>query len=164
MKKKPYQRNKYLVCTPRTSFLKWTREELKQIDQRTRKLMTLHKALHPRDYFKSLYVSRMEGRSGLASTDHVDASIQRLKDYIEKYEGLITAIRTDTDNTKANRMAITRKQKWEEKQLYGCFKRLINNISHEKTWKWLKKKRTLERETEFLLIAAQNNVLISKCE
>ena len=28
-------------------FLKWTRDELKQIDQRTRKLMTMHKALHP---------------------------------------------------------------------------------------------------------------------
>ena len=30
-------------------FLKWTREELKQMKQRTRKLMTMHKALHPRD-------------------------------------------------------------------------------------------------------------------
>ena len=30
-------------------FLKWTRNELKQMDQRTRKLMTMHKALHPRD-------------------------------------------------------------------------------------------------------------------
>ena len=30
-------------------FLKWTREELKQMDQITRKLMTMHKALHPRD-------------------------------------------------------------------------------------------------------------------
>ena len=30
-------------------FLKWTRDELKQMDERTRKLMTMHKALHPRD-------------------------------------------------------------------------------------------------------------------
>ena len=29
-------------------------------------------------------------------------------------------------------MTITRKQKWEGKQLYGRFKRLINNISLEK--------------------------------
>ena len=29
-------------------FLKWTREELKQMDHRTRKLMTMHKELHPR--------------------------------------------------------------------------------------------------------------------
>ena len=39
-------------------FLKWTRDELKQMDQRTRKLMTMHKALHPRDDVDRLYVSR----------------------------------------------------------------------------------------------------------
>ena len=39
-------------------FLKWTRDELKQMDQRTRKLMTKQKALHPRDYVDRLYVSR----------------------------------------------------------------------------------------------------------
>ena len=37
-------------------FLKWTREELRQIDQKTRKLMTMHKALHPRDDIDRLYV------------------------------------------------------------------------------------------------------------
>ncbi len=74
-------------------FLKWTRDELKQMDQRTRKLMTMHKALHPRDDVDRLYVSRKEGGRGLASIeDSVDASIQRLKDYIQKQEGgLITA-------------------------------------------------------------------------
>ena len=55
-----------------------------------------------------------------------------------------------------NRMTITRKQKWEEKQLYWRFKRLINNISHEKTWTWLRKGNS-KRETESLLIAAHNN-------
>ena len=45
---------------------------------------------------------------------------------------MITAIRNDADNTIDNTMTITRKQKWEEKQLYGRFKRLINNISHQK--------------------------------
>ena len=65
--------------------------------------------------------------------DSVDESIQRLEDYIEKHErGLIAAIRNDTDNTIEDRMTTTRKQKWEGKQLYGRFKRLINNISHQK--------------------------------
>ena len=95
----------------------------------------MHKALHPRDDVDRLYVSRKEGRRGFASSeDRVDASI-RLEDHIEKRgEELITAIRNDTDDTKANRTTITRKQKWEEKQLYGRFKRQIINISHEKTW------------------------------
>ena len=41
--------------------LKWTRDELKQMDQGTRKLMTMHKALHPRDDVGRLYVSRKKG-------------------------------------------------------------------------------------------------------
>ena len=57
-----------------------------------------------------------------------------------------------------NRMTITRKQKWEWEQLYGRFKRLINNISHEKTWTWLRK-GNFKRETESLLIAAQDNAV-----
>ena len=63
--------------------------------------MTMHKALHPTDDVNRLYVSRKEGGRGLASIkDSVDASKQRLEDYMEKYErGLITAIRNDIDNT-----------------------------------------------------------------
>ena len=84
----------------------------------------MHKALHPRDDVDRLYVSRKEGGSGLASNeDCVDALI--VEDYIERHKrGLITATRNDTNNTIANKMTITRKQKWEEKQLYGHFKQL----------------------------------------
>ena len=53
-------------------------------------------------------------------------------------------------------MTITRKQKWEGKQLYERLKRLINNISHVKTWTWLRK-GNFKRETESLIIATQNN-------
>ena len=124
--------------------------------------MTLHKALHPRDNINRLYISRKEWRRRLASIeDSVQASIQRLEDYNEKHKrGLITAIRNDTDNTIYNRMTITRKQKWVEKQLFGRFKRLINNISHDKTWTWLRK-GNLKREIESLLMAAQNNAIRS---
>ena len=141
-------------------FLRWTREELKQMDQRTRKLMTMHKALHPRDDADRLYESRKEGGRGFTSIeDTADASIQRLEDYIEKHErGLITTIRNDTDDTIDERVTTTRKQKWEGKQLCGRFKRLINNISHPKTWTWLRK-GNFKRETESLLIAAQDNAI-----
>ena len=88
--------------TPRGRSLaetKWTRDELKQMDQRTTKLMTMHKALHPRDDVVRLYVSRKEEGRGLSSIeDTVDASIQWLEDYFEKHErGLIATIRNDTD-------------------------------------------------------------------
>ena len=85
------------------------------MDQRSRKLMTMHKALHLRDDVDRLYVSRKEGGRGPASIEeNVDASIRRLEGYIEKHEGgLITAVRNDNDNTMDNKMTKTRKQKWE---------------------------------------------------
>ena len=121
----------------------------------------MHKALHLRDDVDRLYVSKKDWGRGLASIENtVDASIQRLKDYTGKHErGLITAIRNDTDNTIDERMTTTRKLKWEGKQLYGRFKRLVNNnISHQKTWTWLRK-GNLKRETESLLIAALHNAI-----
>ena len=83
------------------------------MDQRTRKLMTMHKALDPRDNVDRLYVSRRKSERGLDSIeDSVDTSIQRLKDYKEKRGGkLITATKNDTDNTMTSRTTITRKQK-----------------------------------------------------
>ena len=80
------------------------------MDPRTRQLMTMYKTLYPKDDVNRLYVSRKEGGRGLASIeDSVDASIQRLEDYIEKNKGgLIAAIRNYTD-TMDNRMTITRK-------------------------------------------------------
>ena len=96
-------------------FLKWTRYELKQMDQRTRKLMTMPNALHPRDDVERLNVSRKKERKKerrqLASTEYsIDASIQRLEDNMAKHErGLITPSGNDTENTKTKRMTITRK-------------------------------------------------------
>ena len=49
-------------------FLKWTRDELKQMDQRTRKLMTMQKALHPRDDIDRQYVSRNEKEEDLPAS------------------------------------------------------------------------------------------------
>ena len=57
------------------------------MDKRTRKLMTIHKALHPREDVDRLYESRKEGGRGLASIEEsVEASMQRPEEYIEKLE------------------------------------------------------------------------------
>ena len=103
-------------------FLKWTREELKQMDQRTSKLLTMHKALHSRDDVDRLYTSRKDGGRGFASIeDNVDASIRRLEDYVEKHEKrLITAI--STDNTKTNRVTIARKKIGKKNNSIGVLK------------------------------------------
>ena len=107
----------------------------------------MHKALHHRENVDRLYVSRKVGRRGHASIENiVDASIQRREDYIEKYEGrLITAIRNETDDAMANEMTKKRKQKLEEKKLYGRFKWPINNILLEKTRTWPRKETLREK-------------------
>ena len=104
------------------------------------------------------YVSRKEEGRGLAIIeDSFAASKQWLKDFIEKNGGkLITATKNNTDNTRMNRTKITWKEKWKEKQLYGHFKLLTNDISHKKTCTCLRK-RNLRRETKSLQIVAQNN-------
>ena len=64
-------------------FLKWTRDKLKQMNQRTRKLMTTHKALHPRDDVDRLYVSRKDGRKRTYQHRrhhwHIDTTTRRLQ-------------------------------------------------------------------------------------
>ena len=122
--------------------------------------MAMQKASHARDDVDRRYVSREEEVRKLASIeDSVEASTQLLEDYIEKHGGrLITATRkNNTDNMKINWTEITRKQKWEEKQLYARFKQLTSDISQEKMWTWLRK-GNFKREIESLLIA-QNNAI-----
>ena len=47
------------------------------------------------------------------------------------------------------------------KKLYVYFKQRTNDISHEKSWTWLRK-GNLKRETESLLITAPNKTIRSK--
>ena len=79
-----------------------------------------------------------------------------LKEYLRSR--LITATRNNTYNKRTSGTTITRKQKWEEKQHYGHFKRQTNDISYEKTRTWLRKGK-LKKETESLLIVTQNNAI-----
>ena len=78
--------------------------------------MTMHKGWYPRDEVDRLYVSRKEGGREIANIeDIVDASMQRLEDYIENcWRRLFTVTRNDTDNTRINRIEINRKQKWKK--------------------------------------------------
>ena len=51
----------------------------------------------------------------------------------KKAKESIIAVRNSTANITINRTT-TKKQKLEEKQLYGYFKRQTSEISHEKSW------------------------------
>ena len=106
---------------------------------------------------------KKEGRGLSNIEDSVDASVQWVDNYIEKRGGrLITASRNNTDNTKNNRMIITKKQKWEEKQLYGRFKGLTSDISHKKTWNWPRKENYGDKDETINDIISEYRILAQK--
>ena len=47
----------------------WTKQELQNIDPKTRKMMTAYKALHPKADVDKLYVHRKDGGRGLMSIE-----------------------------------------------------------------------------------------------
>ena len=47
----------------------WTKQELQNLDHKTRKMMTAYKALHPKAYVDRLYVHRKDGGRGLMSIE-----------------------------------------------------------------------------------------------
>ena len=56
------------------AIIQWTKEELQQMDWKTRKLITIYGGLHPRPCVDRLYMPRSDERRGLVS----------VKDYVEE--------------------------------------------------------------------------------
>ena len=68
-------------------FLKWKREDRKQIYQRTRKLMNMHKTLHPIDYVDRLCVKKRGRKSTCRHWKqcwHIDTTTRRLNRKVQK--------------------------------------------------------------------------------
>ena len=165
--------NTWAVSSLRYSapFIEWTREELRTMDRRMRRkmrriMMTMHKALHPRDSVCRLYLPRKEGGRGLiAVEDCIDLAKLGLERYIsESDERLIIVARREIDTPSENeedfkrRMKMERKAVWKEKALHGQHLRQTENIASKDSWIWLAN-GNLKKETEGLLIAAQDQAL-----
>ena len=146
--------------------LEWRKQELRDLDRRTRKLLTMNGGFHPRDCVARLYVPRKDGGRGLISVeDCVNQAKISLECYVQtSEEELLKAVRRDGDEnreTAANFKARRRTeniQEWKEKPLYGQFARQGEEQRSEETWTWLKEGK-LKRETEALIIAAQDQAI-----
>ena len=61
----------------------WFKNELQAIDCKTRKLMTIYRALHPQADVDRLYFKRLEGGRGMISIEEcVNAVVNMLNEYI----------------------------------------------------------------------------------
>ena len=64
------------------SFVNWTRDELRVLDRKTRKYLTMYGALHARDSVARIYLPRKKGGRGLISIeDCVDQAVIGLSSY-----------------------------------------------------------------------------------
>lgn len=140
----------------------WNKEELCKIDRKSRKLMTINRALHPRADIDRLYLPRCEGGRGLISIENcVRVEECSLSDYVR---------RTNQENTLGmcltERTAVQEKenfleekaQNWKEKPLHGQYVNRIGDTTTKETWQWLIN-GSIKKETEGLILAAQDQAL-----
>ena len=112
------------------SFLKWTKEELRQMEQRKKKSIAMQETLDPRDISGTLNVLKKGGRGCVSIEVCMDASIRELEVYAKKsQERLLKTANTNTDNIKTNRRCPWcngyRRRKWTRRHEFKSWTKLI---------------------------------------
>ncbi|XP_053114534.1 uncharacterized protein LOC128328501 isoform X2 [Hemicordylus capensis] len=146
----------------------WTQAELEMLDRKTRKIMTINHALHPRSDVDRLYLPRSSGGRGMRQVHQtVEEEKRGLEEYIKDSEedALQMVKNAKLFNTNETKQAYKKEQvknraeKWRNKPLHGQY---LHNITGKsditKTWQWLKNDN-LKKETEGLILAAQEQAL-----
>ena len=150
--------------------ISWTEEEMKNLDRKTRKLMTMNGALHPRSDVNRLYVPRTRGGRGLISCEGcIKSEVNNLGWYIKNTTEMLLIGARATGVLKTNgcttKMDFKRNwneqnlREWKEKRMYGQFVReMPDTVEKEESWRWLRT-GDLKVETEALICAAQEQAL-----
>ena len=119
--------------------VKWNKEELQTMDRKTRKMMTIHGALHPKADVDRLYIPRKDGGRGLISIeDCVNDEELSLAEYIEnsnedflkcvKEEGFMRETNGISMNTIKSKRQRARFESWKSKEMHGQFLRQTSDI------------------------------------
>ena len=150
--------------------IKWRKEDLQVMDRKTRKLMTIHGALHPKSDVDRIYIPRKEGGRGLLSVqDCVEAEEMSLSKYIEESseewlklvekEGVLPKWDKETTGKVLKQKKKTeRKVNWKTKEMHGQFVRQTGEVASKEMWTWLERGE-MKKETEALIVAAQDQAL-----
>ena len=145
--------------------LKWNKNELQEMDRKTRKFMTMNKELHPRSDVARLYVSRKNGGRGLIGCESsVKSEEKGLGWYIKNnIEPLLVAVRisrtiTHEETVDPKKFKKTkeeqRQNEWTVKRMYEQFARDMDDKDKNNTWRWMRKSG-LKELTEPLICSAQ---------
>ena len=148
----------------------WKESELKSVDRKTRKTLTMYGAMHRKGDVDRLYIKRNEGGRGLSSVEYAVRGEENSLGYyvLHSEERLLRGvceagtIKTDgTVNTKdfKKQKAEERKENFLEKKMHGKFSReMPEKVDKEKSWYWLSR-GDVKVETEALLCAAQEQAI-----
>ena len=149
--------------------IKWTKNELEELDRKTRKLMTMYGAQHPKADVDRLYLKRCDGGRGLIGIeDCVQAEVDNLDKYLRTTEEnmLKEVNRSNTLENKKQGQSKEDIQKrhqegYQNKVLHGQFHKATERLKSNKSWDWLRK-GYLKKETESTIIAAQDQALCTR--
>ena len=144
----------------------WTKNELRAMDVKTRKILTMNHAFHKSSSVDRLYMKRKGGGRGLISVKQCVRSEEiGLREYVEASdewmlkvvaEGMNAVVETKIEYGK--RVEKERVGRLTEKDLHGKFFRDVKEVADDRSWQWLRG-GFLDKKNEGYVCAAQENVL-----
>ena len=140
-----------------------TKDELRKLDRKTRRLLTINRAFHPQADVDRLYLKRAAGGRGLLSAeDCVNIEVGSLFRYMgESKERLLRFVSDENileEGPTKIEVSEDRMSKYKNKALHGQFETATEQVRDPESWGWLKR-GILKKETEGLLTAAQDQAL-----
>ena len=143
--------------------------ELAELDRKTRKLMTMYGTQHHKADVDRLYLQRCEGGRGLIGLgDCVLVEVHSLEKYLstskEKILEEVSRSRIFENNKYGkNKEKIHKehREKYEDKPLYGQFRKATEEVRGKRSWDWLKN-GYLKKENESTIVAAQDQALCTR--
>ena len=148
--------------------LEWTASELKAMDVKTRKRLTMNNAFPKTCNVDRLYMKRKVGGRGLISVEECVRSEElALNEYVRaSEESMLKEVAANTTECEPKldfkkRMADERKDRLMDKPLHGSFFRKVKDVASERSWQWLRG-GYLYKNTEGYICAAQEGVLYTR--
>ena len=153
--------------------IKWNKEELQEINRKSRKIMTINKELNPRSDVARIYVPRKKGGRGLISCEScVRREENNLSWYVRNSEEVllkkvgdsnvvIISEAVDPKEYKVNEVNETENE-WQQKRMHGQYATRKEGIDWNRTWQWIAK-GDLKGCTEALICSAQEQALRTNC-
>ena len=118
-----------LIARHGAGIINWSKNELEEIDRKTRELLTTHRSFHPQADIDRLFMSRKEGGRGQISTeDSVYAESESLSQYVDKSKERVmqavaqeNVLKRSVEFKGMDAVWAERKRKLLERPLHGQF-------------------------------------------